>query len=178
MTVTIKGSSFSPKTVIRRVHVDVSPAESLAVYWTSCGVELTTKSLLCAPALFVMVGCWPLLSTAEAAGIEIVLVGLPGSVAVEMDWGHVIVGGRTSERKKKDKKDKKKSLWQLIRYMQQRINPHPILLQRKICSAELWLESLHKWLLHHQSALNMDGSNHFYFMFVRIQSITRSLDMR
>lgn len=39
--------------------------------------------------------------------MEIVLVGLPGSVAVEMDWGHVIVGGRTSDRKKKDKKDKK-----------------------------------------------------------------------
>ena len=75
----------------------LSQLHHAAVYFTLCGVELTSNSLLCAPASLVMVGCWPVLSTAVACGMHTFLVGFPGSVPVEIGWGQVIEGGRMSE---------------------------------------------------------------------------------
>ena len=45
-----------PETVILSVQVDVRPAPSVAVYFTSCATEVTVKSLLCAPTSLVIVG--------------------------------------------------------------------------------------------------------------------------
>ena len=96
--------SFLPETVIWSVHEDDRPAASRAVYFTVCGVELTTNSLLSAPTSFVIVGATPVLSTAVALGMQTFLKGFPGSVPTEIDWGQVIVGGRMSESS--DWKDK------------------------------------------------------------------------
>lgn len=87
-----------PETVICSVHVEVRPAPSVAVYFTSCGTELTTNSLLSAPTSLVIDGGCPLLSVAVALGMHTFAVGFPGSVGTEMELGQVIVGGRTSKK--------------------------------------------------------------------------------